>query len=56
MSELAVFEALDRLTVYIGIPREMAKEKFETIAGASSEGVAEFVDLGEISRTLGARF
>jgi len=49
-------EALDRLTVYIGIPREMAKEKFETIAGASSEGVAEFVDLGEISRTLGARF
>jgi large subunit ribosomal protein L13 len=49
-------EALDRLKVYIGVPREMSKEKFETIAGASSEGVVEFVDLGELSRTLGANF
>jgi large subunit ribosomal protein L13 len=49
-------EAMDRLMVYIGIPREMAKDKFETIAGASSEGVVDFVELGEICKTLGADF
>jgi large subunit ribosomal protein L13 len=49
-------EAYDRLRVYIGVPKTMSKDKFETIAGASSEGVVEFMDLGEISKTLGARF
>jgi large subunit ribosomal protein L13 len=49
-------EAFDRLKVYIGVPRNMVNDKFETIAGASSEGIVEFVDLGEISRTLGAHF
>jgi large subunit ribosomal protein L13 len=49
-------EAFDRLKVYIGIPRNMVNEKFETVAGASSENVVEYVDLGEISRTLGAHF
>ena len=47
-------EAMKNLKVYIGVPKEMAKEKFETIADASSEGVVEFVTLEDLSRTLGA--
>jgi large subunit ribosomal protein L13 len=49
-------EAMKRLMVYIGVPREMRGEKFETIADATLEGVAEFVNLGDLSKTLGARF
>ena len=47
-------EAMKHLMVYIGVPKEMAKEKFETIADASSEDVVEFVTLEDLSRTLGA--
>jgi len=47
-------EIMKNLMVYIGVPEDMSKDKFETIANASSEGVVEFVTLEDLSRTLGA--
>ncbi|UCF08416.1 MAG: 50S ribosomal protein L13 [Thermoplasmata archaeon] len=48
--------ALKRLRVYIGVPKELEKEKFITIKEASSEGKVKYVKLGEVSKQLGAKF
>mgnify|MGYP003572095171 CR=1 FL=1 len=48
-------EAFKRLTVHIGVPRDV-KGKPEALKGASSEGKTRFMMVGDISRQLGAKF
>ena len=47
--------AYKNLKVYIGVPKEFEKKKFETVAGASKVP-ARFLTLGEVSESLGAKF
>ncbi|UCE73124.1 MAG: 50S ribosomal protein L13 [Methanomassiliicoccales archaeon] len=49
-------EALKRLKVYIGIPKDLQDEPLSTIKGASATGKIKFIQLGEVSRGLGAKF
>ena len=49
-------EAYKKLRVYIGTPPELTKAKLERYDGASSEGKTRFMLLGDVSRSLGAKF
>lgn len=48
-------EALKRLKVYIGVPKELKGERFETLEKAKIEGVAEYLTIAELSKELGAK-
>lgn len=50
--------AYKRLKVYIGVPKELADKKLETVSGASAEKlkVPKFMKLKELSSMLGAKF
>jgi large subunit ribosomal protein L13 len=47
-------EALKRVKVYIGTPRDLEGKKAKTIEAAKNKGLESFVELEEISRILGA--
>lgn len=49
-------DALKRLRVYIGVPKELKGEELNTIPKASATGKVKYVELGEVSRQLGAKF
>jgi large subunit ribosomal protein L13 len=49
-------QALKRLQVYIGVPNEMKDEELSTIPKASATGKVKYLELGEVSRQLGAKF
>ena len=49
-------KAYSRLKVHIGVPKELKNEKLNTVAGASAEGKVKYVQLGEVSKFLGAKF
>lgn len=49
-------EAFKRLRVYIGVPKDMKQEGFSTVEGASAAGKVKYVELGEVSEQLGAKF
>ncbi len=49
-------EAFKRLKVYIGVPKELEGKSLGTVEGASAEGKIRCIELGEISRELGAKF
>lgn len=49
-------KAYSRLKVYIGVPKELKKENFKTVKGASAVDKIKYVELGEVSRQLGAKF
>ena len=48
-------EALKRVKVYIGTPRDLEGKKTKTVEAAKNKGLESFVELGEISRILGAK-
>ena len=48
-------KALKRLHVYIGVPKELKKEKLSTVEGASAEGKIKYVKLGEVSKQFGVK-
>ena len=47
-------EALKRVKVYIGTPKDLEGKKSKTVEAAQNKGLASFVELEEISRILGA--
>ncbi|MBN1539646.1 MAG: 50S ribosomal protein L13 [Candidatus Thermoplasmatota archaeon] len=47
-------EALKRVKVYIGVPKEFEGKKMKTVASARNTGLESYLRLEEISRTLGA--
>jgi large subunit ribosomal protein L13 len=51
-------EALSRLRVYVGVPKELADETMSRVEGASMSrlSTAKYLELGELSRKLGGRF
>jgi large subunit ribosomal protein L13 len=49
-------EALSRLKVHIGVPKELKNEKLSTVASASAEGKVRYIRLGDVSKHLGAKF
>ena len=48
-------EALKRVKVYIGTPRDLEGKKTKTVESARNKGLESFVELEEISRILGAK-
>ena len=50
--------AMSRLRVYVGIPPEFEKMKFERPSAAKMTrlGTAKYVELGDVSRKFGAKF
>jgi large subunit ribosomal protein L13 len=48
-------EALKRVKVYIGTPRDLEGKKMKTIEAAKNKGLESYVELEEISRILGAK-
>lgn len=49
-------KAFKRLRVYIGVPTEFEKEKFERIEKACQITTPYYIQLSELSRRLGAKF
>jgi large subunit ribosomal protein L13 len=51
-------EALKRVKVYVGVPKEFSGKEMETLEMASVKrlGIPQFVTLGTVSRFLGASF
>jgi large subunit ribosomal protein L13 len=50
-------DAMSRLRVYVGVPRELREEKFEQPEGARARGVGvKHIELGELSKRLGSNF
>jgi len=49
-------DALKNLKAFIGIPKEIEKEKIEHIQEAKVKEKKKFLYLGELSRLLGAKF
>ncbi len=49
-------QAYKRVKVYIGTPKELAKEKTTKVKVAMKDNLEQFVELGEISKALGAKF
>lgn len=49
-------QAFKRVKVYIGTPKEFAKEKTTKVKVAMKDNLEQFVELGEISKALGAKF
>ena len=47
--------ALKRVKVYIGKPKEFEGQKSITVEKARNRGIDQFMELGEISRVLGAK-
>ena len=47
-------EALKRLRVYLGVPKEFASAKTETVTGAKKPHLEKYVYLDEISKELGS--
>ena len=48
-------KAFKNLKVYIGTPKEFEGKKTESIKEATAEAISQFVQLGEVSRYLGAK-
>jgi large subunit ribosomal protein L13 len=48
--------ALKNLKVYIGVPKEYEKDKAESLAQAKNISNDKYLELGEISKYLGADF
>jgi large subunit ribosomal protein L13 len=48
-------EALKRVKVYMGIPKDFEGKKMKTVEAAQNKGLESFVRLEEISRILGAK-
>jgi large subunit ribosomal protein L13 len=49
-------KAYHRLKVYIGVPKDLKDEKLNTVKSASCVDKIKYVELGEVSRQLGAKF
>jgi large subunit ribosomal protein L13 len=51
-------DALKRIRVYVGIPKEFQGKEMETLGAASVKRLStpQFVTLGTVSRFLGASF
>jgi len=49
-------KAYSRLRVHIGIPKELRDDELMTVPDASAEGKVKYVQLGEVSKHLGAKF
>ena len=49
-------DAFGRLKVHIGIPRELEGNKAKSLDGAKNTGIAQFVELDEICKVLGAKY
>jgi large subunit ribosomal protein L13 len=49
-------QAYKRVKVYIGTPKELAKLKTIKVKDAVKNDLEQFVELGEISKALGAKF
>ena len=48
-------KAYKNLKVFIGTPKEFKKEKSESISFAEAKSLSQFVELGDVSRYLGAK-
>jgi large subunit ribosomal protein L13 len=48
-------KAYKRIKVYIGVPKQFQDQRFETISMAANIRTAKFMELGELSRWLGAK-
>ncbi len=51
-------DALSRLRIYIGIPRDLAGQQFEQPPAAKIRGASndKYIELGDLSKRLGANF
>jgi large subunit ribosomal protein L13 len=51
-------DALSRLRIYIGVPRDLAGQQFEQPQAAKVRGASSsnFIELGDLSKRLGANF
>ena len=51
-------EAMSRLRVYVGVPREFESMEFESLPDAKVTRLvsAKYIELGELSRNLGSNF
>jgi large subunit ribosomal protein L13 len=51
-------DALSRLKVYVGMPKELAGEPMKELEGASMSRLStiKYIELGELSRKLGGKF
>lgn len=45
-----------KLRVYIGVPEDLKDQKTTTVKEASAAGKVKYMELGEVSRELGAKF
>ncbi len=48
--------ALEKLRVYIGVPKDLEDKKKYTVKEANAAGKVKYVELGEVSKQLGAKF
>ena len=49
-------KAIKNLKVYIGIPKEFEGKKTQSIEEAHTESLHQYVQLGDVSKYLGAKF
>ena len=51
-------DALSRLRIYVGVPRDLSGQQFEQPQAAKVRGAssANFIELGDLSKRLGAHF
>jgi large subunit ribosomal protein L13 len=49
-------DAYKKLKVYIGVPKDLKTEDLLTVEGASAKGKVKYIELGEVSKELGAKF
>jgi large subunit ribosomal protein L13 len=51
-------DALSRLRIYVGVPRDLSGQQFEQPPAAKVRGTisANFIELGDLSKRLGANF
>jgi large subunit ribosomal protein L13 len=49
-------EALKKLKVYIGVPKDFKTKELITLESASAKGKVKYIELAEVSRELGAKF
>ncbi|UCE36211.1 MAG: 50S ribosomal protein L13 [Thermoplasmata archaeon] len=48
--------AYKRLKVYIGVPKEFKNTQLSTVPEASATGKVKYMELGDVSKQLGAKF
>jgi large subunit ribosomal protein L13 len=48
--------AYKKLKVYIGVPKALETENLVTLEKASAKGKVKYIELGEVSKELGAKF